>query len=37
MAQAGVILGWIGIGLALAYLLFWVLIFGGGLFLTGAN
>jgi hypothetical protein len=36
MATAGIILGWIGIGLALAYLLFWVLIFGGGLFLSGS-
>ena len=36
MAQAGIILGWIGIGLAIAYLLFWVVIFGGGLFFAGS-
>jgi hypothetical protein len=36
MATAGVILGWIGVGLVIAYLLFWVVIFGGGLFLSGS-
>ena len=36
MATAGIVLGWVGIGLALVYLVFWVLIFGGGLFLSGA-
>jgi hypothetical protein len=34
MATAGIVLGWIGVGLVIAYLLFWVLIFGGGLLLT---
>ena len=34
MATAGVVLGWVGVGLVIAYLLFWVVIFGGGLFLS---
>ncbi len=37
MAQAGIVLGWIGIGLALAYVLFWVLLAGGGLFFSGVE
>jgi hypothetical protein len=37
MANAGIILGWIGIGLVLAYLVFWVAILGGSLFLTDSS
>jgi hypothetical protein len=35
MATAGIVLGWIGVGLAIFYLIIWVGVLGGGLFLTG--
>jgi len=34
MATAGIVLGWVGVGLVIAYLLFFVLIFGGTFFLS---
>lgn len=37
MATAGIVLGWIGVGLVIAYLLFWVLIFGGSVLLTDSS
>jgi hypothetical protein len=35
MATAGIVLGWVGVGLAILYLVIWIGLLGGGLFLSG--
>jgi hypothetical protein len=37
MANAGIVLGWVGIGLVILYVLFWVVLFGGGLFFSESS
>jgi hypothetical protein len=37
MATAGIVLGWVGIAIVLAYVLFWVIIGGSALFLGGGS
>ena len=37
MATAGIILGWIGVGLVLLYILVWVVLLGGGVFFSGVD